>query len=117
MSIEKAKEHILTITLDIVDETGQKWGFLAERLRVENIPGAWRLTRLDPQSRETVCPEMPGIGVSRFDAVMDWLVRNHSQGRFANLANATDLRRKVAQALQSLSDLQIEMEYRDLGNS
>lgn len=112
--VEKRDEdngHILTITLDIVDETGRKWGFPVERLRVENIPGAWRLTRADSRDYRPDYLERPGIGVSRHEAVADWLGKNHSSKRFANRIDVTDLRKKLDHARQVLVDLQTKINY------
>jgi len=108
--------HILTATLVVVDEQGNKWGETVEHLEVKNIPKAWELKRAEPRGDEIDQKEQLGIGVSRNEAVVDWFYKNHGSKRFANLQDPSRLCQEVDGALKALLDFQQELRYRGMCN-
>lgn len=72
MSADQGSLHVLTVRVQITDESGKSWGTTEDHLVVTNIPKAWSLRRVNPQDGEK-----EGVGLSRQQAVMAWLGNNH----------------------------------------
>lgn len=69
MILETGQET-LQFKLEIIGDDGTLWGNITKKLTAENIPGGWKMSEAAIHSSD------PGYGVSREDAVLDWISKN-----------------------------------------